>query len=172
MTDGVHIRRESAADITAVAALNRAAFGRAEEADLVDQLRNAGRAAVALVAERDGALLGHILFSPVTIEHARLDLHPLGLAPMAVRPDRQRTGIGSALVRSGLAACRAAGAGAVVVLGHPTYYPRFGFVPASRFTLRCEYDVPDDTFMARELIDGRLADVRGLVRYAPEFAGV
>ncbi|MGH7786688.1 MAG: GNAT family N-acetyltransferase, partial [Candidatus Binatia bacterium] len=100
MADRVHIRRESAADIAAVAALNRAAFERTAEADLVDQLRAAGQATVALVAERDGALLGHILFSPVTIEHAGPELRPLGLAPMAVRPDAQRAGIGTALARA------------------------------------------------------------------------
>lgn len=168
----VHIRGETAADIGAVAALNRAAFERAAEADLVDDLRAAGRAALSLVAERDGVLLGHILFSPVSIERAGADLRPLGLAPMAVRPDAQRTGIGAALVRAGLAACRAGGSGAVVVLGHAEYYPRFGFVPASRFGLRSEYDVPDDVFLACELTPGALADARGLVRYAPEFAAV
>jgi len=172
MSGVVHIRRETAADVAAVAALNRAAFARTEEADLVDRLRAAGRAAASLVAVRDGAVLGHILFSRVSIEPAGLDLRPLGLAPMAVRPDEQRTGIGSALVWAGLAACRAAGAGAVVVLGHAEYYPRFGFLPASRFGLRCEYAVPDEVFMARELAAGALAGAYGLVRYAPEFAAV
>jgi putative acetyltransferase len=117
-------------------------------------------------------VVGHILLSPVTLAATP---HPLvmGLAPMAVRPGHQRSGVGSALVRAGLDACRAAGAAGVVVVGHPTYYPRFGFVPASRFGLSCEYDVPDEVFMALELQDGALAGHAGLVRYHREFgAGV
>ena len=88
---------------------------------------------------------------------------------MAVLPAHQRTGVGTALVRAGLDAARAAGATAVVVLGHPTYYPRFGFAPASRVGLRCVYDASDDAFMAIELVAGGFGGRRGLVRYAPEF---
>ncbi len=165
------IRPETAADHAVVARVNQLAFGRPAEAALVERLRAAGRAALSLVAEEDGGgIVGHMLFSPV-----RLDPAPVsppawwGLAPMAVLPERQRGGVGSALVRAGLDAARAAGTTAVVVLGHPGYYPRFGFAPASRVGLRCVYDAPDEAFMAIELVVGGGGGHRGLVRYAPEF---
>lgn len=167
----MRIRPETAADRAPVARLNRLAFAQPAEAQLVDALRDAGRATVSLVAaDARHGVIGHILFSPV-----RLDPAPasppnwLGLAPMAVLPAHQRTGVGAALVRAGLDAARAAGATAVVVLGHPTYYPRFGFVPASRVGLRCVYDAPDEAFLALELVTGGFGGRRGLVRYAPEF---
>lgn len=168
----VAIRPEGPADIAAVSAVERAAFGRAEEAELVDRLRAAVRPHVSLVAAVGAEVVGHIFFSPVSIAAAPPDLMPMGLAPMAVLPGRQRAGIGGALIRGGLDACRELGARAVVVLGHVEYYPRFGFVPAVRFGLRCEYAVPDEAFMALELRPGALSGVTGLVRYAPQFAGV
>jgi putative acetyltransferase len=166
----MHVRPELSADVLAVHELNRAAFGGADEAQIVDALRGAVAPLVSLVAESDGTVAGHILFSPVTLAAAP---HPLvmGLAPMAVRPGHQRSGVGSALVRAGLDACRAVRAVAVVLVGHPTYYPRFGFVPASRFGLSCEYDVPDDVFMALELAPGSLAGHGGPVRFHPAFGG-
>lgn len=166
----MQIRPELPTDIEAVHELNRAAFGGAEEAQIVDALRGAVSPLVSLVAATDGTVVGHILFSPVTLAAAP---HPLvmGLAPMAVLPAHQRAGVGSALVRAGLDACRAAGAVGVVVLGHPPYYPRFGFVPASRFELSCAYDVPDEVFMALELQPGGFAGHAGLVRYHPVFGG-
>ena len=96
----------------------------------------------------------------------------MGLAPMAVAPDRQRSGVGSALVRAGLEACRERGASAVVVLGHAEYYTRFGFAPASRFGIASEYDVPDDVFLIVELEPGRLASASGTIRYHAAFGGV
>ena len=96
----------------------------------------------------------------------------MGLAPMAVMPVRQRQGIGSTLIRDGLHACKRIGATAVVVLGHATYYPRFGFAPASRFGLKCQYDVPDEAFMAVEIESGALQDRGGTVTYHPAFEGV
>ena len=88
---------------------------------------------------------------------------------MAVRPEFQKQGIGSQLIERGLEQCRAAGQACVVVLGHPEYYPRFGFVPASRYGIRCEYDVPDEVFMIIELRDGALEGCAGIVKYQPEF---
>jgi putative acetyltransferase len=165
------IRPEREGDAGAIREVTLVAFPTAAEADLVDTLRLQGASVVSLVAQQGaGAPVGHILFSPVTVAGPD-DLRILGLAPMAVRPDRQRQGIGSHLVRAGLEACRKAGAGAVVVVGHPAFYPRFGFVPASRFGLRCEYDVPDEVFMALELVDGVLTRRGGLVQYHPAFAG-
>lgn len=165
------IRPEEPRDRDAVRAVNTAAFPEPAEADLVDALRLRGKATVSLVADVEGAVVGHILFSPLTLDPA-CDRSLLGLAPMAVLPAHQRTGIGSALVTAGLGACAARGAQAVLVLGHADYYPRFGFRPASGFGLRSTYDVPDANFLALELVAGALDGVAGTVHYAPEFAGV
>ncbi len=167
----MHIRPETEADRAAVRAVNEAAFDTPAEADIVEALRGKGISVVSLVAEVDDKIVGHILFSSVSLEkHA--DLNLMGLGPMAVMPDYQRKGVGSALVREGLTCCKALGSCAVVVVGHPGYYPRFGFVPASRYSLRSEYDVPDDVFMVAEIKDGALDGASGLVRYDDAFAGV
>lgn len=148
--------------------MNVSAFDTSAEADLVDALRESAQPLVSLVAERDGQIVGHIMFSPVTLAgHA--DAKLMGLAPMAVAPPHQRQGIGSLLVDAGLAQCGQLGFGAVVVLGHAAYYPRFGFVPASRFGLTCAYDVPDDVFMAVELQPDVLRDKTGTIRYHAAF---
>lgn len=165
------IRLERRDEAAAVAAVNRAAFETNLEADLVDALRETAEPIVSLVADDKGSIVGHILFSPVTLSgHPGLKI--MGLAPMAVLPSAQRRGIGSALVHAGLDRCRHIGAGAVVVLGHPTYYPRFGFVPASRFGIGCEYDVPDDVFMALELDRGSLRGMTGTIRYHEAFSNL
>jgi putative acetyltransferase len=167
----LRIRPETNADRAAVRAVNEAAFETPAEADLVEALHRTDMSLVSLVAEVDGKVVGHILFSPVSlIGHAHLNV--MGLAPMAVVPDYQRKGIGSALVRQGLTRCKDLGCCAVVVVGHPGYYPRFGFVPANRHALRCEYDVPEDVFMVAELEAGALSSAAGLVRYDDAFAGV
>jgi|SRR5687767_6645218 putative acetyltransferase len=167
----MHIRDERPEDAGSIRAVNLTAFETRVEADLVDALRDQATPIVSLVAEDAEAIVGHIFFSPVTLAE-RPGLSLMGLAPMAVLPAKQRQGIGSHLVREGLERCRRAGAGAVVVVGHSTYYPRFGFVPASRFGLDCEYNVPDDVFLACELGDGALRGVAGTVRYHPAFANV
>ena len=127
---------------------------------------------LSLVAIADGHVIGHILFSPVHIVAESQSADALALGPMAVLPVHQRRGIGSALVRRGLEECRSAGCSALVVLGHPKFYPRFGFVPASRFGIRWEYEVPNDVFMAMELQSGALAGCGGVVKYHPEFGRV
>ena len=114
------VRPERPGDAAAIRRVNEAAFGRAAEADLVDALRAHGRVSRSLVAERAGMIVGHILFSPVRIDSGRTSTAAIGLAPMAVLPAHQRAGIGSLLVRTGLAECRRAGHGCVVVLGHPS----------------------------------------------------
>ena len=166
------IRLEATNDISAIRAVNEAAFGRPGEADLVDRLRAAGRLLVSLVAVEGDVVVGHIAFSPVRLADA--DEQPLGvgLGPMAVLPAYQNRAIGSVLVQAGLDACRDLGAAYAVVLGHPAYYPRFGFVPASRFGLRCQWPVPDDVFMAQELQPQGLAAQGGLVAYDPAFDAV
>lgn len=163
------LREEARGDRAAIAAVIDAAFGQPGEAALVEALRAAGALTLSLVAVADDEIVGHVAFSPVTIDDGSA---AIGLAPMAVAPGWQRRGVGVRLIEEGLARLRAGGQRAVVVLGHPEYYPRFGFVPASRFGLRCEYDAPDEAFMALELVPGSLAGVSGLVRYRPEFAAV
>ena len=164
----MRIRSEEPQDRAAVRAVNLAAFDTPAEADLVDALRASAAPLISLVAELDRGVIGHILFSPVSLrEHVELSL--TGLAPMAVAPEHQRKGVGSALVRAGLERCVHAGYDAVVVVGHPAFYPRFGFIPGGRFALRCEYDVPDDVFMVCELTRGALRDVAGVVRYHAVF---
>jgi len=165
------IRAEEPGDRAGVRAVNVAAFETPAEADLVEALRAQARPLVSLVAEEGGAIVGHIMFSPVTLPgHPTLTL--MGLAPMAVAPARQRAGIGSALAAAGLAACARLGADAVVVLGHPGYYPRFGFAPGVRMGLGCEYDVPAEAFMALELRPGALAGASGRVQYHAAFASL
>ncbi len=167
----MRIRREEPSDSPTVRAVNEAAFETSEEADLVDALRKTSHSLVSLVAEVDGEVVGHILFSPVSLA-GNSEVHLMGLGPMAVAPDYQRQGIGSALVREGLRQCIGQSCSAVVVLGHPEYYPRFGFVPASRYGISSEYDVPDEVFMVIELQPGSLQDVSGRVAYNEAFSGV
>lgn len=167
----VLIRPESNEDRDAVRAVNTAAFGQPGEADLVDALRDAAEPCISLVADDDGEIVGHIMFSPVSVAGFP-DARLMGLAPMAVVPVRQREGIGTDMATAGLERCRQADVAAVVVLGHAEYYPRFGFLPASRCGLESEYDVPDDVFMALELQPDALRDITGTVRFHPAFAGV
>jgi len=168
----LEIRRERRDDRAAVREVNELAFERSAEADLVDAVRSAGAVTLSLVAALDGAVVGHILFSPVTVASPSGEFSAIGLGPMAVLPQHQRSGIGSALVRAGLGEIGRAGHEVVVVLGHPAYYPRFGFVRASTLGVRWEYDAPDEAFMVVELRPGALAGRGGVVRFRPEFAGV
>jgi len=167
----VLIRAEQEKDWAAVHALNASAFETSAEAKLVDALRESVELLVSLVAEDDKTIVGHILFSPVSLS-GYPELRIIGLAPMAVAPERQREGIGSALVRAGLEQCRRLGFGAVVVLGHPEYYPRFGFAPSSRFGIGCEYEVPEEAFMVMELQPGYLSGISGIIRYHASFREV
>ena len=165
---GLTVRPERPDDAAAVRAVHRAAFPTADEAQLVDRMRAAGRAVVSLVAEADGSVVGHIVFSPVTVESAAGVREGLGLAPVAVHPEHQRSGIGSALVREGLEACRRVGCPFAVVLGHPTYYPRFGFRRGSDSGLASEFG-GDDSFLVIEFQPGPLPPAGGFVRYGPDF---
>ncbi|MFN0109628.1 MAG: GNAT family N-acetyltransferase [Blastocatellia bacterium] len=163
------IRPEQPEDIVVIHHVVHQAFGQSAEANLVDALRRNGKAKISLVAEDNGRVIGHILFSPVTIETADGLIEGIGLAPLAVSPERQNEGIGSRLSKEGLKSCREAGYQFVIVLGHPEYYPRFGFVPASRFGVKSEYKVRDEVFMAMELQEGSLAGFAGVAKYQPEF---
>jgi putative acetyltransferase len=164
------VRVEEPGDVDAIRETNALAFGSPLEAGLVDALRGS-EDYLSLVAAVDGEVVGHILFTPVSLEPP-IDVRVAGLAPMAVRPEHQRTGIGSRLIRAGLDECRRRAYSAVVVLGHPEYYPRFGFVPGHTFGLTCEFPSPPEAFMAIELDADALKGASGLVRYLPAFAEV
>jgi putative acetyltransferase len=166
------VRHEREEDQPAVHKINEIAFGQPDEADLVDALRKNARPYISLVAVEQGVVLGHILFSPVTIESKDKIHTVMGLAPMAVVPERQRQGIGSFLVREGLKECLRIGHPVVVVLGHADYYPRFGFVRAKGKGITCEYDVPEELFMVAELTPGALSNICGLAKYHPEFGKI
>jgi putative acetyltransferase len=159
------IRPETQSDRLAVNLVNEAAFGRQDEAVLVDTLREDPSPHISLVAEEGEMIVGHIFFSVVKIESDGASFDAMGLAPMAVLPAYQNQGIGSQLVRQGLEDCRRLGYDVVVVVGHPRYYPRFGFVPASQKNLTCAFEVPDDVFMVAELTPGALDGKRGAVKY-------
>jgi putative acetyltransferase len=166
------LRPEIAADHAEVRRVNELAFGRPAEADLVDAVRAAGAATLSLVAVHEGRVVGHILFSPVTVASPSGDFVAVGLAPMAVLPEVQKQGVGSLLVRAGLDNLRRAGHEIVVVLGHPEYYPRFGFGRSRAHGIRWEHKAPDEAFMVMELRPGALGGRGGVVRYRSEFEGV
>jgi putative acetyltransferase len=164
MAPKVTIRAERPTDRTALRRVLLSAFPTAQEADLVDRLRRNGRLTISLIAESSGEMVGQVAFSAVTIGGRPAD--GVGLAPLAVRPEWQRHGIGAQLVRAGVAACERASVGFIVLLGEPQYYRRFGFITASDMGLSNEYGA-DDAFMVLELTP-RSAKPGG-VRYAPEF---
>jgi putative acetyltransferase len=165
----VTVRSERPTDIVMVREVHRAAFPSQAEARLVDRLRGNGKAVVSLVGEVDGRLVGHILFSPVSVEGYREITKGLGLAPVSVLPELQRHGIGSRLVQEGLAVLLRTDYQFVVVLGEPSFYGRFGFRDAGVLGLRNEYGA-EDAFMVLELRPGSLPKNGGLVKYSAEFA--
>lgn len=165
------VRAENNRDREIVRAINLSAFETSSEADLVDVLRKQADPIISLVAEVSGEVVGHIMFSPVTLS-GQPNLKVMGLAPMAVTPVNQNKGIGSALIPAGLDQCKKLGFVAVVVLGHPDYYPRFGFSPSSRFDIDSEYEVPEEVFMAMELLPDGLSGITGRVSYHPAFSNL
>ncbi len=172
----ISVRKETAEDVEAVRNINVTAFDTTVEAELVDILREVP-GAISLVAsvapagnadDASAPVVGHILFSPATVPSAP-ELRVAGLAPMAVLPAFQGNAVGASLVEAGLATCRNNGIDVVIVLGHPEYYPRFGFRRASELGLECQFEVPDEAFMAIELTPGCLDDISGVARYHPAF---
>ena len=167
----MRIRPEEGKDWAPVRLVNESAFETCVEARLVARLREEAQPVISLVAEENDEVVGHIIFPPVSLGgHAHLRM--MGLGPMAVLPKLQRKGIGAALIRAGLEQCKQLGAGAVVLVGHPEFYSRFGFRPASRFQLTCEFEVPEEAWMALELESEFLADVSGKIKYHPAFRDV
>lgn len=157
------------ADRPAIRQVTIAAFGRSEEAELVDALRRRGVFICSLVAIIQGKIVGHVMFTPAWIESGERSVDVAALGPLSVSPAYQRQGIGSRLTTAGLDRCRQAGYGIAIVLGHPDYYPRFGFVPSYLHGIRWEYEAPVEAFMVMELIPGSLGDVAGIAHFQPEF---
>lgn len=168
----ITIRPETPEDHAAVREINLAAFGTSTEADLVDAMRQAPEYVpeLSLVAEIDGRILGHALFSEVTVEQDGGELRALSLGPIAVLPNHQSRGIGTALMEAGHQRGREMGYPFVVLIGHPWYYPRFGYVPARQHGLETIWDVPDEVFMVCELTPGALERAVGRIRYPEPFA--
>jgi putative acetyltransferase len=162
----IEIRDEQPGDAAAVREVNRQAFGQDEEGRIVDALRDNGAASLSLVAVDSGAIVGHIMFSPLSVGH----LVGEGLGPMAVVPSHQRQGIGTRLVKAGIERLRSTGCPFVVVIGHPSFYPRFGFQPAAGYGLICEWDVPPDVFMVNILNPDVVGRLRGVAHYRAEFS--
>ncbi|TDL80515.1 GNAT family N-acetyltransferase [Peribacillus frigoritolerans] len=170
----IKIRQEAPSDISAIKKVNDAAFGQENEANLIHTIRKSPSFVpeLSLVAENE-EIVGHILFTKITIETENgSEVPSLALAPMAVKPEFQKEGIGSQLVREGLKRCREHGYDSVIVLGHPEFYPKFGFVPASTKGIKPPFTVPDEVFMLIELKSGALDEAAGVVKYPPAFMNV
>lgn len=167
----ITIRPETPADYPAVRAINVAAFDTPAEADLADAMRDTPEYVpeLSLVAELDGQIIGHALFSEVTVEQDDGELRALSLGPIAVLPDHQSKGIGSTLIEAGHQRGRELGYPFVVLIGHPWYYPRFGYVEARPHGLVTIWDVSDPVFMVCELQPGALETAAGKIRYPVPF---
>ncbi|CAB5089930.1 hypothetical protein D3OALGA1CA_839 [Olavius algarvensis associated proteobacterium Delta 3] len=164
------IRSEKPEDIAAIRRLIEKAFGQSAEADIVDRLRESCPETISLVAEDNSGLVGHILFSPAEILSMGTRVEGMGLAPMVVLPERQREGIGTRLVTEGLNLLQKKACPYVIVLGHPEYYPRFGFEPAAKYRIVCQWEgIPSDAFMIRIFDHSAMRDVEGIALYRDEF---
>jgi putative acetyltransferase len=164
----IDVRPERPGDEGAIRSLNLAAFEGPEEAELVDRLRSGCSDYMSFVAVDGSSIVGHILFTPVTLSGA--DPGGMGLGPMAVSPSRQREGIGARMIHYAVDQLRRSGCPFVVVLGHPDYYPRFGFERASNRGVRSQWEgIPDEAWMVLVLRDGALPEGGGVLRYRPEF---
>ncbi len=177
MNPKINIRKETSSDYNRVFELTRKAFESLEISDhnegkLVDKLRKAPTFIdeLSLVAEQEGQIVGHILFTPVIIDNGTQRYHSLILAPVSVLPEFQKMGIGGQLIRAGHQKAIELGFHSAILLGHPEYYPRFGYKPASSWGIKSPIPLPsDDVFMAVELIKGALNKVSGMVVFPPEF---
>ena len=166
------IRAEKKTDIKNIWQINAKAFEGEEEANLVNALRNSGTPYISLVYEKNNNLSGHIFFTPVELVGDTTNLRLIGLAPMAVNPKMQNKGIGSSLIKAGIKQCLNEGYDAIVVLGHPNYYPKFGFIPSVKYGIKSEYDVPENVFMILELRENALKEKTGTIKYHAAFNSV
>jgi putative acetyltransferase len=165
------VRREQPRDIPKIREVNKRAFGQDQEVLIVDRLRENCNSILSLVALAGKEVVGHILFSPAMIGGENGRLVGSGLAPLAVLPEYQRQGIGSELVQTGVARMQKGGCPYIIVLGHPEYYTRFGFEPASSHGIRSEWQVPDEAFMVLILNKRTMKGVSGMARYREEWTG-
>lgn len=176
MTGQPILRQETPDDFKEVFEVNQIAFGQENEAKLVDALRNNPTVFVpklSIVAVDNNKIVGHILFTKINIKDDKGNLNEsLGLAPMAVRPELQKRGIGRQLIRQGLKVAEELGFKSVIVLGHEHYYPKFGFEPADKWNIKAPFDVPSNVFMAIELVKDGLKYISGTVIYPKEFETV
>ena len=163
----IEIREELPTDAAAVREINDRAFGQELEGRIVDALRTNGAAMLSLVATLDGRLVGHIVYSPIVIGG---NVPGAALGPMAVLPEHQGKGIGGRLILEGRRRLGTKGCPFVIVIGHETYYPRFGFVPAGGYGITCEWDVPDGAFMIQVLDPTGMDGVSGMAKYRAEFS--
>lgn len=164
------IRNEQKGDQDQIHKVNELAFGQAEEANIVDVLRETCPEGISLVAEVNNEIVGHILFTPAVIGSETDLIKGMGLAPMSVLPDYQNQGIGSQLVKEGLKIVKENGTAFVIVLGHPNYYPRFGFEKASKYYIKSEYKgIPDEAFMIIIFDEQKMKGISGMARYRKEF---
>lgn len=169
------IRSETTADTSAIYQVNKLAFEQEGEARLVNLLRESEAfiPGLSLVAVLNNEIVGHILFSRIYIvSSAGNKVESIALAPVAVLPQYQQQGIGKLLIKRGLDEARTLSYESVIVLGHPEYYPKFGFAPAEKWNIKAPFDVPSGAFMALELVPGKLDNVSGVVEYAKEFQEV
>ena len=165
----IEIREECHDDIAAVRDLNRQAFGQDQESNIVDVLRANEAALLSLVATVDDRVVGHIMYSPAVVGD---NITGAALGPMAVLPEYQRQRIGSKLIKAGNRKLKDAGCPFIVVVGHADYYPRFGFRPASKHRIKCEWNVPDNAFMLLVLDQAKMERVSGLAKYRHEFSSI
>jgi putative acetyltransferase len=166
------IRPEKNDDILAIRKINEQAFKQQGEANIVDEMRQCCPEKIALVACEGELIIGYILFTPVVIKtDNESEIKGMGLVPLAVLPEFQNQGIGSELVKAGLTAMREIKTPFVVVLGHPEYYPRFGFVPSSYYGIRSEYaNIPEDVFMIYVINETCLKNIKGVAHYRQEWS--
>jgi len=164
------IRREQPQDLPEIHRVVTRAFGRDQEASIVDKLRENCNSILSLVAFTDGKVVGHILFSPVVIEGKHGKLVGTGLAPHAVLPEHHRKGIGTQLMQTGISRIKEGGCPYIILIGDPEYYTRFGFEPAGRFGISCESNVPYETFMILILDKRAMNGITGVARYRQEWA--
>jgi putative acetyltransferase len=163
------IRHEIPEDVPLIHSVIVQTFKRDAEARLADKLRRSCADCLSLVAEDNGTIVGHVMFTPVHIKNGKT-VQGMGLAPMAVIPSRRRRGIGKLLVQAGLKILKEKGCPFVIVLGHPDYYPRFGFQPAARLNIKSQWDdVPEEAFMILVMDEKVMQDVSGIARFRDEF---
>jgi putative acetyltransferase len=170
----INIRSERPEDHAGIRRVNDLAFGQPDEGKLVDNLRKNSRfiRELSIIAEFKNEIIGHILFFPVRIRNGRKSFESLALAPVSVIPAFQKKGIGGSLINKGLETAKNLGFKSVIVLGHKTYYPIFGFIPAASWNIKPPFEVPEGVFMAIELEPEGLKGVSGTIEYPQEFEEV